>query len=463
VLEQTTVTGSDDWWVMRLAEKLGRGLPRLGELRGYADGTCLLPYGADQLVAESVMRFIRMSRLNLAELVVSARTDRMRPTGFRTAAVTTANSDSVAWSTWKRSGMKAGARKFFRSGLTYGSSYLTVTGSQQPSSTAQPMMLQSTPWDTVTEQSAAQPWLAQMALQVGFDPIAGAEVLTLFGPGFMRQAYRQARVPSLPNDGTLWMPGNGWTWSSDRRPLGYTQEVPVVRFSTADGKGVFETHTDALDRVNHTIMQRLEIIAYQAFRQMVIKGEFPEFYPATHPLAGQKINYDERFRSGPGSVWFMPQGADVWQSQATSSKDINDAIASDIKFAAAVMRTPAYMLTADSANQSAEGASLAREALVFAVEELIDQADLALAQAQSIAFQALGDEERAQVAMIEPIWAPVDRSSIIERAQSAQAAKQGGLSQQMIDEKIFQLSPDEMDQEQQNLSDELFTSSAQGV
>jgi hypothetical protein len=64
-------------------------------------------------------------------------------------------------------------------------------------------------------------------------------------------------------------------------------------------------------------------------------------------------------------------------------------------------------------------------------------------------FKAQADETRADVGGIE-IDLGIGRSIVHPRAASAAAqAKSGGLSQQMINEKIFQLTPAELLQEQQ--------------
>jgi hypothetical protein len=86
MLEQTTVLGSDDWWLVQLAADFGADLPRLYRMQSYADGTNALPDEADAAMKDAYRRFIHMSRLNMAELIVAARVNRMKPLGFRTAA-----------------------------------------------------------------------------------------------------------------------------------------------------------------------------------------------------------------------------------------------------------------------------------------------------------------------------------------------------------------------------------------
>jgi hypothetical protein len=292
-------------------------------------------------------------------------------------------------------------------------------------------------------------------VQVGHDPINRADILTLFGPGFMRQAFRSARVSSIPQNGSPWSPGNGWEWVSDRVPLGYTADNPVVSLTYPHGKGEFEKHTDSLDRINGEILNRLTISAMQAFRQRGIKGNLPQFYPDDHPRAGERINYEEIFKGGPAALWVLGD-AEIWESQSIDITPILTAVKDDTKQLAAVTNTPMYVLAPDTAQGSAEGASLAREAFSFKVEDRNERAAASFALVQSLAFQAQGDAVRADALGVETIFAAVDRESITARTASAAQAKQGGMSQRMIDEKIFQLTPAEISQERQNRTDEAF-------
>ncbi len=460
LLSETSVPGTDDWYLMRLAVQYGASLPRLAQLRSYIDGTSAMPAEASAAMRQTYRRFLRMHRLNVAELALKARVNRMKPLGFRTAAAGDDFGDALAMKVWRRSNLKVGARDFFYASGEYGASYLVNSGPQAPSATADPMIVPKDPWSVTSIQDAAQPWLSEAALMAGWDPMNGVDVLTLFRPGHMRQAFRRGRVSAIPTNGSAWLPGRGWEWVSDPIPLGYTERNPVTQLAMQDGKGVFEAHTDTLDRINNTILDRSTLIAMQAFRQMAIQGNLPERYPDWHELAGQKIDYDELYKAGPGSLWMIPDGAKIWESGVTDITPIVGAIKQDVQHFAAVTSTPLYILQPDAANGSAEGASLAREGLVFAVEEMTDRADEALAISLSMAFEALGDLERAQIEEIEPIWAPPDRSSITERSAAAAQAKTGGLSQRMINEKIFQLTPQEMGREAQYKQDEAFLAPA---
>jgi hypothetical protein len=101
--------------------------------------------------------------------------------------------------------------------------------------------------------------------------------------------------------------------------------------------------------------------------------------------------------------------------------DINgilQAVRADIQDFAAVTRTPMHYLTPEGANGSAEGAALAREGLVFKTEDRIARVTSAWSKVMSLMFRWLGDDERAELLDLEPLWKPAERYSLAERADA---------------------------------------------
>jgi len=399
-------------------------------------------------------RFLRLSRLNFGHLITSAVTSRMVPTGFRTAAAGDEDGDALAMATWRRSHLDIVSRDLFDDVATYGAGYTLNDAAGQ--------ILKLSPWSTLTEASPLTPWSPDAGINVGHNPAEGFDVITLFRPAtdgrpaYSRRAAKESKLSTIPTDGRLWMPGRGWDWIEDPQPIRWISDIPIVDYRAPKGFGQFEPHLDTLDRINHTILQRLTITAMQAFRQRAFKGNIPTTYPDDHPLAGQPVDLDSIFSAGPAALWILPEGADVWESQTTDITPILAGVDKDLKYLAAVSSTPLYILSPDAASGSAAGASLARETLVFKVEDLDARMGDGLARAMGNSFAAQGDNERADVAQIETIWQPADRSSIIERAAAAASAATT-LSRRSIGEKIYQLTPAELAREEQNWSDQAFT------
>jgi hypothetical protein len=464
MLTEAGTPGTDDWYLLTLATEMGANYPRLGKLRKYREGDAPVPDGADPSMRAAYKQFVSMARLNMCELIVNSKTARMKVVGFRTAAADDAYGDSEAYATWKRSHMPVLSRSLFGDLAHYGQSFITVFGTQIPGSDGtvdEPYMTGSDGWTTWTKQDPNKPWESEAAIHVGYDSFNGVDTIILYRPGYFRIAQKLTPKSTIPTDGSLWKPNADWTWTGGPISLGYTQKVPVVRLQTLDGRGVYEGHLDSIDRINDGIKQRCTIIAMQAFRQRALKGDLPTEYPEGHDRAGDPIDYNDIFKAGPAALWLLPSSAEVWESTPTDIGPVLNSTKDDTKNLAAVTATPLYVLSPDSAGGSAEGASLARETHVFSVEELIDVVSDGLAQALGITFEAARDSVRADPALIDVIWASVDRASMAEWASASSQAKAGGMPQKFIDEKIFGFTPAEIAEAAQLREDESFSAGTQ--
>jgi hypothetical protein len=237
-------------------------------------------------------------------------------------------------------------------------------------------------------------------------------------------------------------------------PLG---EVPVVKFANADEKGEYEPYLDIIDRVNHMILQRLVIATTQAFRQRVLKGDFP-----THDADGNEIDYNGIFESSAGALWVIPEGADVDELGQAEISGILNAVRADIQDFAAVTRTPMHYFTPEGANGSAEGAQLAREGLVFKTEDRIARVSPGWSRVMSLVFRWLGDETRASLLDLEPLWKPAERYSLAERADANSKFQDVPFRSRMS--LIGQFSPAEIDEmEVQRAGETLLTEALLGA
>jgi hypothetical protein len=198
------------------------------------------------------------------------------------------------------------------------------------------------------------------------------------------------------------------------------------------------------------------IAAMQAFRQRALKGDLPVV-----DAEGNEIDYDALFPADAGAVWTLPAGVDIWESQQADLTPILNGIRHDVQDLAAVTRTPLFYLTPDAANGSAEGASLAREGLVFKVADRIVETSESWEQVMSMAFLFSGDETRARRGDMEVLWAPPERYSLAERADAASKAIAGGYTWRSAMTDIWQLSPQQVDRmETERGTDALLTDAA---
>jgi hypothetical protein len=450
----TTVPGSGGWWLTRLASALGEDFPRLHTLRAHFEGTSPVADGGNTDLRDHYRRFRDLARLNVAELIVSAVVSRMSPTGFRTSTVGDTEGDGAAMARWTQNRMASQARDIFEDMALYGAGFALVDEAGGIS--------RLSPWTTRVEAERGRPWVVRAALVAGWDDLEQADTLMVWWRGsdgrvWSRTALKHRREPGIPDTGVRWHPGRNWDWDGEAQ-LSPLSDVPVVPFVAKGGRGQFEPHLAALDRINHTIFQRLCITVMQAARQRWISGELPDLYPDGHPLAGQKIPWDDLLEGGPSAMWRLPPGTKVEESATTDVTPLLTAVKDELRQLAAASSTPLYLLDPEAAQGSAAGASASRETLVFKVEDLCARAGVALSQVMALSFEATG----ARRDDLEAIWAPADRPSLAERGQAASQAA-STLPRKTIWREIWQLTPDEMAQAEQDEADDLFASASLGV
>jgi len=346
---------------------------------------------------------------------------------------------------WTASHMAVQAREMFEDLAVYGRCYGYVADNGD--------MSRRSVWETHAEVDRMRPWIVQAAVLVGRDWVAGRDVLHLYvadedGRVWHRVAYRDTAMETIPESGAVWHPSLSWTWDGDRKDAGH---MPVVVIEAPGGKGQFEPHLDTLNRINHTIFQRLCITVMQAFRQRWISGDLPQEYPAGHPLAGKLIDYRSVFQAGPAAVWMLPGSAKVAESATTDVTPLLTAVKDEVRHLAAASSTPLYVLDPSATEGSAEGASLARETLVYKVEDLAARAGDGLAAMLGLSFKLAGQDRDD----LEVIWAPADRQSILERANAASQVA-NVLPKRTIWREILGFTPTQLEQIEQDSADELF-------
>lgn len=426
---------SPGWWLRRLQEKLVTQARHHAWLQTYMDGTNAVPIAADKAVRESYRRLMAVSRTNFAELAVEATRERMQPVGFRTGASGDAQSDSEAQRIWQVNHLDADFAHVLRTSQVGGVGYMS-TDAPDPATNVARVTVES-PLSVVTEQHPIQHRRSVAALKLLRDTTRGvdrayvwlaADVLQGSDRGGLFVAERDASQDAHNTDPTLVVGAYDWV-AAQPLPQAFTHWVPVVKFTNnpdANGRGwgEYERHLSVLDRITYTVLQRVEIATMQAFRQRGLVGNMPQVDPKT----GDPIDYNDIFSSDPGSLWAIPEGVEVWESAQIDWSAIGRAIRDDVQDFAAGTRTPMFYLSPDAADGSAEGASLAREGLVFKVKDRIAQAgeSLELVMAQAFAWQQ--DEVRSKAHDMEVIWASPEHLTISERANAAVAYQAAGVT-----------------------------------
>lgn len=134
----------------------------------------------------------------------------------------------------------------------------------------------------------------------------------------------------------------------------------------------------------------------------------------------------------------------MWESAQTDLTPILSSVKNDFLDLAAASETPMSMFTPDAVNQSAEGASLAREGLVFKCRDRIDRIDPKVSQVIELCFLWAGETEKADPNSIEVIWENPDMPSMSER-YAALAQSRGSVPWRTQMREILGFSPSAID------------------
>jgi Phage portal protein, SPP1 Gp6-like len=398
-----TESGSPGWWLEQLGKKLHGGLDRLDTLWGYYDGDAALPEATPN-VREAYKRFQKRSRTNWAELIVEAPRSRMRPVGFRTGAGGDDNGDKAARAIWDQNDLDVHFADLMTYMLAMSRGYIMVG-----LDAGEPLITVEDPRQVVTDHDPARPAKVRAGFKLYRDEPMKEDVATLLLPGQVWTAKRPAdRVRPVLAGGFR---AADWEWTNQSTlPI---PVVPMIRFRNLNGRGEFEKHLDVLDRINTMVLQRIVIAVMQAFRQRALIGQLPRT-----DEDGTQIDYSGLFVADAGALWEVPEGVEMWESAATDLGPLLDGVKHDVMHLAAVTQTPMHMLLPETVQGSAEGASLAREGLVYKVEDRMTRANIGLRSTLSLAFLLAGDTQRAAITEIDTIWAPPERLSMSERASA---------------------------------------------
>lgn len=414
-----------DEWLYRLALQMDDRRGRVEKLRSYMDGNAPLPEGAEGC-REAYQKFQRKSRTNFAELITDAVAERMSPIGFQVAGA----DSKAAWAIWKRNRMQVKSFDLFRDMLGLSAGYLMLSPSV--SGTA---ITQERPEQAITESDPVLPELVRAGLKIYRDGPLKHDYAFLHLPGVVYKFERPATddnglLKQLPYATTGWQP-------VIERATGLSF-VPMYPFENREHRGEFETHLDVLDRINWGVLQRLVITAMQAYRQRGIKGDLPE-----EDAQGNEIDYREMFKPGPGQLWQLPEGVDIWESQIGDLSLVLSGVKDDIRDLAAVTRTPLSSFVPEGANQTAEGAAFAKEGLIFKTGDRAARADSSLAAAMGGAL-AMDAGESMPVRDVETIWAPFEMRSLAEKSDASTKSQDLPWRTRMI--KVWGFSVEQVDE-----------------
>lgn len=429
---------------MRLPDAVQRrGRPGLELLGDYFRGEPPLPWCADGW-REGVLPYLRMARLNVAELPVSSVVDCMMPMAWGTAVEDDADGDREADRVAAENDLRLVIADVAQSMLTYGDGYTilgpSVNGSV-PRITAEDATSCITRDDPVTG-------VTQFGFKSIKDEWTDEDAWYLYGQGWVRKAVTDA--------------AGGRRWLSEREPVpGHGAWCAVHRVSNRYGVGEFERHLDTIDRITDGIFGRIVIAKYQAYRQRGMKG-LPDTIVDRTTGREVEADYSEAFMADPGALWRIPEGVDVWESTPIDLGPIRMGTMDDIKHYCAVTHSPIYYMFPGE-QQAAAGAENQSQSHDTRVIER--RARLTGFQARLFAhtFEAMGDKQRADVGRFRVEWGPVRRYSLTEMAQALPSFTAGGMpwAERMV--KVCQYRPADLPRLRSLLDEDQFRADAAAV
>lgn len=449
--------GAPGWWLARLFAGLQdkRRRNRLNDLHLRYHGRPPLPEAADA-AREIFYQFQKKSRTNFSELIVSAVGERMTVAGFRTGDDTVESGDRDVGELWERAGLNVTSSDCHDLFLNLGEAFVVV--GEVDDDVDAPVVTVEDPRQMIAATDPVNPRRLIAVLKVLHDPVVEQDQAYLylpgryFGPGQPAQilvAVRDAKISGLDS-----LPFNAaaWSWNNDLSGVLAHPKIPVVRFLNKDAVGEYEKHTELLDRINHQTLQRMVIATMQAFRQRAVMG-----LPAEDD-DGNEIDYAGVFTMDPAALWQLPESAKMWESGQVDLSPILAAVKDDVTQLAAVTRTPMHMMLPAGVNQSAEGANLAREGLVFKAKDRIERTKTPWAQVMGLCVLQYEGAD-VDLGRIQTLFASPERLSFAERADAASKAQKDIPRRSRLIH-IWQFSPAEADRMMSEWEEEQLTTAA---
>lgn len=419
---------------------------RLNLLWSYYIGRPPLPRIGEK-ARDTFRDVLRTARANYAPKAIQPVVDRMDLLGVRTGVTDGIEGDEVGKRIMEYSNFAAAIKDALIYLFVMAESYLMVIPASEGSSDQTPLITAEDPRTCIGEPDPMNPNHLRAALKLGYDPVTNKVMAWLFLDG----KKFTASCPGSDMWATTTYGAASFEWAEEPVKLSgldaVNSTVPIIQLVNARGMGEFEGSLDLLDRINDGIMRRLQIAAYQSAKQRAIIGDL-EGEDVDDDSPAEDIDWDTIFDAAPDALWRVPAGTTFWESNPADMTGVLTAVRDDVKEFAGANDIPLYLVTPDSANQTAEGASALREGLVFKVKDRRARVHPRLVELFKMAFAFAGEVDRT--ANIELLWGPVESFSLGEKA-NAVAQTRGVLSRPRQLQDIMEMTPDQIQQNEQEL------------
>lgn len=363
MLDDATDPKQPGWYLLRLGKQLARDAPRFDRLERYWRGDPPLPHG-NKKMREAYRRLQKMSRTAFGSLIVETVLERMKITAFRSGSAGTDDSDRTAWSWWQANNLDADSGLVHRAAVIMSRAYVTVGKSDD----GRPIVTAEDPRQVTHISDPVNRRKVVAALKTWWDDIEDVQKAVLYLKDYVYYFRTISNVNRDTAAKTLW---TAQSWELDLTDEDYPEgrgknpipdgTIPVVPFINrpnlaGDGLGEFEDVLDVLDRINNIVLDRLVIIAMQAYRQRWATGVDSE---------DEQGNPQNIFDPGADLLWTVPDDkAKFGEFSPTDVSPIIKAVESDVQYLGAITRTPPHYLLAAIVNASGDALATAETGLV---------------------------------------------------------------------------------------------------
>lgn len=431
--------------------------PSLDKLRRYARGRVDLPEMGPNL-RESWQAFQRKSRTDFGGIAVRSLRNRIRANGLRVGDRENHPALSLARRVWRNNRAEVEFREAIRDYIEVGRGYVLV----ETDGAEGVRIRRQKPEQFVAIPDLITDWKARAALKVWRDNVAGVDFARVILPGMVQDFTR----PTKKGNGQVWLNVSGGQWTPAGEPIEHDGGTGVTILDRGEDGAFLAPHLDVIDRITHGKLQRLVIVAMQAFRQRALKpkgddteggGGLPD-----EDEEGNDLDWSKAFSPAPGALWELPAGIDIWESETAEVQPLIEGEKQDLRDFGAATGTPISALIPDGANQSAEGAANAKEQQITQARDDIARIRPAIEGAMVDVLRVAG-VELGPDDTVEVLFAPPEHVSLSERFAAAVQAKGAGLAARTIKRDVLGMTPDQIEQDEADAGADMLAAALVGA
>lgn len=443
-LPRSYPSGSPEWHLARLADKLMKRQARYDMLEDYHMGNQPLPH-VDPQERASVRELLKKAQTNYVTLVNKAPVDRMSIKYFRTQP--DGEPDPDARKIWAVNDMPVQATKVHTASAIFGDSYVLV-GPVNPETGCATIVAED-PRVAIVEPDPQYPMKSLAGLRLYRDIYLDRAVAVLYLPDAI---YTFLGPSMFAQD-----PGNEMT----DRPLGVQAgnmafdlvevqenelgEVPLYRFpwqpdysDTSLGEAELVLHIQ--DRINQVVLDRLKIAKDEAFNQKYVTG----VEAISDQRQKSKPAVQSPYKGGSDKVWVAtdPQ-AKFGQLTGVDFKQMLEAARDDIADIAAITQTPSHYMMNRFINVSGDTLNQAEAGFVAKTKQRMHAQGWGWEAVMRACFKYQG-LSKASAPELTVVWHDPRQRKDVESADSFSKAVSGGMEIGLAMEQFFDSSPEQI-------------------